>query len=233
MREYLILFCRSVIAYFVLLFFTRVMGKKQMSQLTYFDYIVGITIGSIAAVASVDKDINVFEGSFSIIIWSILTILISQVTLKNIKIRLWLDGEPLVIINDGKVIYKNMKKARYNIGDLLMQLRDKDVFYITDVEMAVLEPDGKLSILKKAQKSTLTAEDMNIRKPKPGMMVDIVLNGNILSRHLQQINKDEQWVIKKLKSKNINNIKDVIFAGIQADQKMYVVTYDDSIEIDL
>lgn len=74
---------------------------------------------------------------------------------------------------------------------------------------------------------------MNIKKPKPRMMVDIVLNGNILSRHLQQINKDEQWVIKKLKSKNINNVKDVIFAGIQADQKMYVVTYDDSTEIDL
>lgn len=111
LKEYLILLFRSVITYIVLLFFARLMGRKQISQLTYFDYVLGITIGSIAAVASVDRDINVYEGCFSIIIWSILTILISEVTLKNIKLRLWIDSEPLVIIDKGKVIYKNMKKA--------------------------------------------------------------------------------------------------------------------------
>lgn len=233
MNDYLHILFRSVVAYFVLLSFTRFMGKKQMSQLTYFDYIVGITIGSIAAVASIDKNINVFESCFSIVIWSLLTILVSEITLRNITLRLWLDSEPLVVIDKGKVIYKNMKKARYNMGDLLMQLRDKDVFYITDVEMAVLEPDGKLSILKKAEKSEVTAEDLNIKKPKTSMMVDIILNGKILINHLPQIQKDENWVIKQLKLKNINNIKDVIFAGMQADKKMYIVTNNDSTVIDL
>nr|WP_242874848.1 DUF421 domain-containing protein [Clostridium pasteurianum] len=200
------------------------MGKKQLSQLTYFDYIVGITIGSIAAAASVDKHINVFESCFSIIIWSLLTLTISEIALKSAKLRLWLDSEPLIIINNGKVIYKNMKKAKYNIGDLLMQLRNKDIFYITDVEIAVLEPDGKLSVLKKAEKTSITAEDMNIKKPKVGMMVDIVLNGNILSNHLKQIQKNKDWVIAKLKERNISNIKDVIYAGIQADEQLYIVT---------
>ena len=120
----------------------------------------------------------------SIAIWSTLTILISKITLKNIKLRLLIDSEPLLIIDKGKVIYKNMKKARYNMGDLLMQLRDKDVFYITDVEIAILEPDGKLSVLKKAEQTTVTTGDMNIKKPKTGMMVDIVLDGKILSSHL-------------------------------------------------
>jgi uncharacterized membrane protein YcaP (DUF421 family) len=203
------------------------MGRKQISQLTYFDYVLGITIGSIAAVASVDKTISVIDGCFSIIIWSLLTLLISEVTLKNIKLRLWIDSEPLLIINKGKVIYKNMKKAKYNIGDLLMQLRVKDIFYITDVEIAILEPDGKLSVLKKAEKSAVTAEDLNIKKPKAGMMVDIILDGSILYTHLPQIQKDENWVFQQLKSKNIYNIDDVIYAGLQADGKVYIVTKND------
>jgi len=227
MKEYLILFVRSVVTYFSLVMFARIMGRKQISQLTYFDYVVGITIGSIASVASLDKSVNMYEGLFCIIIWSVLTILISEITLKNIKLRLLIDSEPLLIIDKGKVIYKNMKKARYNIGDLLMQLRVKDIFYITDVEIAILEPDGKLSVLKKSEHTTLTIEDMNIIKSKTGMMVDLILDGNILSSHLQQIQKNEEWVIAQLKARDIHDIKDVVFAGIQADEQIYIVTKDD------
>ena len=227
MKEYLILFVRSVVTYFSLVMFARIMGRKQISQLTYFDYVVGITIGSIASVASLDKSVNMYEGLFCIIIWSVLTILISEITLKNIKLRLLIDSEPLLIIDKGKVIYKNMKKARYNIGDLLMQLRVKDIFYITDVEIAILEPDGKLSVLKKSEHTTLTIEDMNIIKPKTGMMVDFILDGNILSSHLQQIQKNEEWVIAQLQARDIHDIKDVVFAGIQADEQIYIVTKDD------
>ncbi|SFD02340.1 DUF421 domain-containing protein [Clostridium uliginosum] len=152
--------------------------------------------------------------------------MVSEITLKNIKLRLWIDSEPLLIIDKGKVIYKNMKKARYNIGDLLMQLRDKDIFYITDVEIAILEPNGTLSVLKKAEQTILTVKDMNIKKPKTGMMIDLILDGKILSEHLPQIQKNEAWVIAQLKSRNIYNIKDVVFAGIQADEQIYIVTKD-------
>jgi len=203
------------------------MGRKQISQLTYFDYVVGISIGSIAGDVSIEKNINISEGIFSIIIWGLLTILISQITLKNIKLRLWIDSEPLIIIDKGRVIYKNMKKAKYNMGDLLMQLRVKDIFYITDVEIAILEPDGKLSVLKKAEKDAVTSEDMGIKKPKTGMMIDLILDGKILSSHLVLIKKDENWLIAQLKIKNVSNINDVIYAGIQADEKIYIVTKQD------
>jgi len=200
------------------------MGRKQISQLTYFDYIVGISIGSIAGEAAVNKSVEIVDIIISIAIWSVLTILISEITLKNIKLRLLIDSEPLLIIDKGKVIYKNMKKARYNMGDLLMQLRNKDVFYITDVEIAILEPDGKLSVLKKSEQTIVTVGDMNIKKSKTGMMVDIVLDGNIISSHLSLIQKDEKWVMSQLKARNINNIKDVIFAGVQPDEQFYIVT---------
>lgn len=226
MKVYLNILIRSAVTYIILVVFTRIMGRKQISQLTYFDYVVGITIGSIASVASVDKMVNMYEAIFSIFVWSVLTILISEINMKNIKMRLLVDSEPLLIIDKGKVIYKNMKKARYNIGDLLMQLRVKDIFYITDVEIAILEPDGKLSVLKKAEQVTLTAGDMNIKKPKTGMMVDLILDGKILSSHLNQIQKNEEWLLTQLKVRNITNIKDVVFAGLQADGQIYVVTKD-------
>ena len=139
------------------------MGRKQISQLTFLDYIVGITIGSIAGVAAIDKSVKIIDGVVSIAIWSLLTIVISEITLRNINLRLIIDSEPLLIINKGKVIYKNMKKARYNMRELLMQLRNKDVFNITDVEIAVLEPDGKISIMKKSKFSIVTAGNMNIQ----------------------------------------------------------------------
>lgn len=228
MTIYLDILLRSIISYFVLLLFTRILGKKQMSQLTCFDYVVGITTGSIAAEASVDKSINILEGIFSIAIWSMLNILISEITLKNIKLRLWIDSEPLLIIAEGKVLYKNMKKAKYNMGDLLMQLRNKDIFYITDVETAVLEPDGKLSVLKKAEKASITPEDMNIKKPKAGMMVDIILDGYILYNHLSQIQKNEAWIIEQLRIMGIYSLKTIVYAGMQADEQLYVVTKDGS-----
>jgi len=200
------------------------MGRKQISQLTFFDYIVGITIGSIAGVAAIDKSVKILDGIISIGIWSVLTVIISEVTLKNINLRLLIDSEPLLIIDKGKVIYKNMKKARYNMGDLLMQLRNKDVFNITEVEIAVLEPDGKLSILKKSEFSMVTVGDMKIQNIKVGMMVDLILDGNVLSSHLPKIQKDENWLMSQLKTRGIKNIKDVIFAGIQADEQLYIVT---------
>lgn len=224
LNEHLNLAFRSFITYFVLLAFTRAMGRKQISQLTFFDYIVGITIGSIAGVAAIDKNVKILDGIISIGIWSILTIIISEVTLKNINLRLLIDSEPLLIIDKGKVIYKNMKKARYNMGDLLMQLRNKDVFNITEVEIAVLEPDGKLSILKKSEFSMVTVGDMKIQNLKVGMMVDLILDGNVLSSHLPQIQKDENWLMSQLKTRGIKNIKNVIFEGIQADEQIYIVT---------
>ncbi|MDP4178455.1 MAG: DUF421 domain-containing protein [Bacillota bacterium] len=226
MNEHLILLFRSILTYLVLVIFTRVMGRKQISQLTYFDYVVGITIGSIGAEVAITKNVKIIDGIISLVTWSALTILTSEITLKNIKLRLLIDSEPLLIIDKGKVIYKNMKKAKYNIGDLLMQLRNKDIFNITDVEIAILEPDGKLSVLKKAELTSVTVGDMNIKKPKVGMMMDIVLDGNILSSHLPLIKKDEDWIKSQLKSRNINNIKDVVYAGIQADEQIYVVTKD-------
>lgn len=217
------LFYRSLITYSVLLLSTRLMGRKQIAQLTFFDYAVSITMGSIAASMATSSGFDIAHGIFCIVIWAALTILISEVNLRNINIRLLIDSEPLLIVDKGKVVYKNMKKARYNIGDLLMQLRDKDVFYITDVEAAILEPDGKLSVLRKAEKSAVTAEDMNVKKSKSTLMVDLILDGKVLQSHLKLIGRKEDWLKAELARMGFHNLNQIVYAGLQGDGQIYLV----------
>lgn len=117
-----------------------------------------------------------------------------------------------------------MKKARYNVGDLLIQLRNKDIFNITDVDTAVLEPDGKLSVLKKSGMECVTCSDLQLQKPAVGMMTDLVLDGKILTKHLSEVGKDAGWVFSTLYERKIYDLRQVVYAGLQADGEVYVVT---------
>ena len=107
-----------------------------------------------------------------------------------------------------------------------MQLRDKDIFNITDVETALLEPDGKLSVLKKPEQNIATLKDLNIKAPKVGLMADLILDGKILTSHLSMINKDETWLYNELNLRKLNNINKIVYAGMQADEQLYIVTKD-------
>lgn len=228
MNGYIDILLRSVITFIGLLFLTLLMGRKQLSQITFFDYIVGITIGSIAASIAVDRSIGIIDGIIATIVWCAMPIIIGYIAVKNIAFRRFVDGEPKVVIQNGIIINKNMLKEKYNMGDLLMQLRDKDVFDITEVEFAILEPNGKLSILKKSQYNPVTPKDMNIVSNYKGLMIELVIDGRIISQHLKIINKDTQWLLDQLKSRNINDIKDVIFAGLQTDGQLYVSLKSDT-----
>src|SRR5690625_5227426 len=128
---------------------TRIMGKKQLSQLTFFDYCVGITIGPIAATMSVDQNVKISNGIVSLVIWGLFPISLAIFGLKSRKFLHFTDGKPAIIIKEGKVLDKSMKKNHLAIDELMMLLREKNIFKISDVEMAVLETNGELSILKK------------------------------------------------------------------------------------
>ena len=228
MSGYTEILLRSVITFIGLLFLTLFMGRKQLSQITFFDYIVGITIGSIAASIVVDRSIEVIDGIIATVVWCAMPIIIGYIAVKNIKFRRLVDGEPKVVIQNGVIINKNMLKEKYNIGDLLMQLRDKGVFDISEVEFAILEPNGNLSILKKSQYNPLTPKDMSIPTEYKGLMTELVIDGRIISQHLAIVNKDTQWLIDQLKAKNINNIKNVVFAGLQTDGQLYISLKNDT-----
>lgn len=227
MGGYIDILLRSIITFLGLLFLTHLMGRKQLSQITFFDYIVGITIGSIAASIAVDRSIDVIDGIIATVVWGIMPVLVGYIAVKNIAFRRIVDGEPKVIIQNGKIINKNMLKEKYNMGDLLMQLRAKGVFDITEVEFAILEPNGELSVLRKSQYNPATPKDLNIPTEYKGLMTELIINGQIISYHLKAINKDTQWLLEQLNKRNIKNIKDVMLAGLQTDGQLYISLKND------
>lgn len=222
MNEYFEVLLRALITFIGLLCLTLLMGRKQLSQITFFDYIVGITIGSIAAEIVINRSINVYDGLIALVVWSFMPILIGYVAMKSICFRALVDGEPKIVIQNGIIINKNMLKEKYNMGDLLMQLRDKGVFDISEVAYAILEPNGTLSVLKKQQYNPVTLNDVNISANDSELFTTLINDGKIIEKHLERIGKDSSWLMNQLKSKNVTNLDAVVFAGYHAKSGLYV-----------
>ena len=153
---------RATGAFIVLLIMTRLMGRKQLSQLTFFNYITGIALGSIAADIASESKTHFLNGITSLVWWSVLTILVGFVGIKSARARMAIDGQSVVVIKRGKILENELRKIRLNIDDLSMLLREQKVFSVKDVENAVFEPNGKLSIMLKEGKQPVTKKDQNI-----------------------------------------------------------------------
>ncbi|MFA7688505.1 MAG: DUF421 domain-containing protein [Bacilli bacterium] len=213
----------NIIIFFTLLVVARLMGKKQLSQLTFFNYITGITIGSIAANAvNIDNSTN-YDDYIGVIIWFVFTIIISIITLKSSRLRTIFDGEPAIVIKKGKIQDKILKSLRLNLNDLTMLLREKNVFNISDVDYAILETNGKISILKKEGYNLVTKEDMNIKtNTKPFINTSVIIDGNLIKNNLKELNIKEVWLKQELKKQNIKDYKDVLYAEVKNNGTLYV-----------
>lgn len=196
-------FIRSFLGFSFLLLLTRWMGKKQMAQLTYFDYVTGITIGSIAAAAAVERDVHLFDSLVGLTFWTLFTVLLNVVILRSRKVRKVLDGEPCLIVYNGQILEQNMQQMKYSIDDLLEELRQKDVFSISDVQFAILESSGMLSIQMKPEKQPLVRQDMNIFVPAQTLPVELIMDGQIIKQNLKQKHLTEAWLIGELTKRGI------------------------------
>ncbi len=203
---------RSLISVSTLFILTRIMGKKQISQLTFFDYVVGISIGSIAAEFAVDDSIGYIKGLTGMVVYSIFPILLSFVSLKSYFGRKVLDGIPTILIQNGKIVENGLKKAEMNINDLLEECRLKNVFDISDIEFAIMETSGKLSIQLKSSNQPLTPKDMNMLTRYKGLCINLIVDGKILEDHLKTIGKDINWLNTELHSQGIKSSADVLLA---------------------
>lgn len=217
-------FYKPLIVFIGLFILIRITGKKQLSEITYYDYISGVTIGAIAGAASLDENVSIYKGIIALAVWIIVPVIISYINMKNLSSKRLTTGEPLILIKNGTVNDINLKKARYNIEDLLMQLRKKDVFNLSEVEFALLEIDGELSVLKKAPYNTVTPKDLNISTPYKGLTLNLIVNGRIIESNLVLAEKDRAWLKEQLHLKNVKDITDVIFAGFTSDKQLEVIT---------
>jgi uncharacterized membrane protein YcaP (DUF421 family) len=203
---------KSIVSVTVLFVLARIMGKKHISQLSFFDYVAGISIGSIAASFAVDPSVNYYQGITSILIYALFPIILSYMSIKSYKCRLLLDGMPSVLIQNGIIIESNLKKTKMNVNDLLEECRLKNAFDISEVEFAVLETSGKLSLQMKTPNQLVTLRDMNLTVPYKGLCINLIIDGKILYDHLSVAKKNQVWLITELKNQSINSPDDVLLA---------------------
>ncbi|MBA2874969.1 DUF421 domain-containing protein [Thermaerobacillus caldiproteolyticus] len=209
---------------------TKILGKKQLSKLSFFEYIVGITVGDIAGTMSVDLGINLQEGITSILIWSLFPVFISRLSLRNKKFRDFIEGNSTVFIKNGKILEENLKREKYTIDELLEQLRKKDIFRVADVEFATLEPNGELNVLLKREKQPLTVGDVFPNPPSEKEPQTVIMDGLILDEPLATMGLNRGWLKQELDKQGVA-IENVFLAQVDSYGQLTVDLYDDKIQV--
>lgn len=215
-------FIRSVVTIVVLFLLAKVMGKKQISQLNLFDYIVGITIGSVAADISLDLNKSFLDGVICMLVFGLTGALVSYVTLKSIKLRRFFTGTPSIIIENGKIIEEGLKKVKFDINDLMEELRGAGYFNIDEVAYAVMETNGKISFLPKDGDKPVTKKDMDLKIIPSSLVANIIIDGKITMNNLKAMNKDEKWLSHELKVLGYKDLDEILLATLDSNDKIMV-----------
>lgn len=213
---------RTVLAFFAILLVTRILDKEQVGELTFYEYVTGITIGSLAAEMAIMTMISPWVTLTALFVFAALTFLMGYVSLKSRAARKLLEGEPTVVIQNGKILAKNMARCRYNTDDLLLQLRTKGAFNIADVEFAVLESNGQLSVLLKSQKKAVSREDLRIDSQYEGLNSELIVDGEVVYQNLKQNSLDEAWLINALEQQGFHSPKEIMLASLDTQGNLYI-----------
>ncbi|MEK4227974.1 DUF421 domain-containing protein [Solibacillus sp. FSL H8-0538] len=218
---------RATGAFFAILLLARIIGKKQLSQLTFFHYVTGITFGSIAAEISAQVETPFWDGLISLVWWSILTMFVSFLSLKSKKARVLFDDKPMIVMQNGVIVADNLKKARLHTDELTMLLREQSIFSVDEVLYAVFETNGNLSVMKKPAQRSATKVDVKADVTMPGFLpTELISDGKIISENLIELDLTEDWLLKKLKKKNIDSVEDVYFAQVLENGSLYISLRD-------
>lgn len=212
---------RCVIAMTTLFFMTKLLGKKQVSELSLFDYVVGISIGNFASEMAINLEAEFFNSMLAIVVFGVLAYIISILTLKSLKLRKFFIGSPTILLEHGNLIYKNMKKSMIDVNDILSQAREMGYFDISEVEFAILEANGKISFLPKGEYKNINIKDMNLKIEKQGLCANVIIDGNIMNDNLINIGKDEKWLLHELDVKG-KNVSDILLATVDINDKLVI-----------
>ncbi|NLP49478.1 DUF421 domain-containing protein [Bacillus sp. RO1] len=207
MEEYILIIARTIFLYFLILFIFRVMGKREIGELSVLDLVVFIMIAEMAVMAIENPKDPLIHSLLPMFLLMGIQIILAFVSLKSERVRDLIDGKPSVIINNGKIDEEAMKKQRYNFDDLLVQLREKNVKNVADVEFAILEPSGKLSVFeKKKEEGTLASGEESMNLP-------LVMDGVIQEEHLKNIGKTNLWLRQQLRSLGYKDIQKISYCS--------------------
>lgn len=218
---YAVLF-RAFISLAILFIVTKIIGKKQVSELSVFDYVIGISIGNFAAEMTINMDSPEMDGIIAVIIFGAIAYLVSYLTLHSIGLRRFFIGTPTMIIQDGKLLRNNMKKARLDMNDLLEEARIKGYFDISQIQFGILEANGEMSFLPFAEYQPITPKVMNQKVPKNCLTGNVIIDGIIMTNNLKRLGKSKEWLEKQLHDKGYLNKKEILLATLDESDKLII-----------
>ncbi|PWA13253.1 hypothetical protein DCC39_02060 [Pueribacillus theae] len=221
---------RSFVILIGIFFIIKFLGKKQISEMSFFEYVIGITIGAIAGTLSIDRGIPFVYGAISILIWIAIPILFNFLSLKNKKVRDFIEGKATIFIKDGKILEDNLKKENYSTDNLLSQLRKQKVFSVSDVEFATLESSGELSVLLKKDKQPVTPKDLNISTAVVKEPQTVIMDGEIMDEALKNRGLNRQWLKTELEKIGVA-IENVFLGQVDTMGQLTVDLFDDKITV--
>jgi uncharacterized membrane protein YcaP (DUF421 family) len=219
LMDYMTIMLRTIFIYFIILFVLRFMGKREIGQLSVLDFVVSIMIAELAVVSIENIEVPMMYSIIPIVILSTIQIILALVSLKNNDLRKLIDGKPSVLINEGKIDEGEMRKQRYNFDDLLVQLRQNKISKLSDVEFAILEPSGKLSVIEKQE----DADDGYA----PRLPLPLILDGKIQNEHLEQINQTQLWLRQQMRKLGYRDIKKISYCALKARDTFFVDVKDE------
>jgi len=214
---------RGLLSLITLFLVTKLIGKKQVSQLSLFDYVIGISIGNFAAEMTINLESEELYGIIAVLLFGGIAYLVSVGTMKSIKLRRFFMGSPTILIEHGKILQNNFYKVKYDINDMLEQCRVNGYFDISEIDYAIVEANGELSILAKSEYLPVNRNDMKLKVSKNGLCANVIIDGKVMYNNLKKIKKDEKWLNKELKLKG-KDISDIILATVDINDK--VVFYE-------
>ncbi len=192
--------------------FTKLMGNREMSQISMFDYVSSITIGSIAGEMAVMSTDSFFKPLVAMVVFSVFSMLISYSTCKSIVLRRFFEGQSILLYQNGQIFEKNLLKAKVDIDELLAACRLEGYFDLEEIHTVYLEPSGMISVLPKSANRPATPKDMNLNPTQSMPLANVIIDGKILYDNLHNTGKDDKWLNKQLESKGVKNLKDIILA---------------------
>ena len=220
---------RSAVAFIALLIAARMLGKQTIAQMTYFDFIAAITLGAIGAGIAYHLEKNPLSVLLSLASFTAIVFLASYISLKSRMARKIFAGDPTIVIQDGKILEQNMTKMRYCLDQLNQHLRQNGVFDIGQVELAIIEPNGELSVLKKSQCRPVTPADLQISTQYEGLAIELIMDGQVIVKNLRENNLSMEWLTTTLAQHGITNLKDVAYACLSTKGTIYFDMYKDKI----
>jgi uncharacterized membrane protein YcaP (DUF421 family) len=225
---------RLILSFLVLLALTRIMGRKEISQMTFFNFVSAIALGTLGASLAIDSSISVRNGLIALVGWTIFTIVMGYVDLKSKAFRKVVEGVPRVVIRKGEIMDGELRKVRLDLDALSLLLRKKNIFSMQEVDYAIFETDGTLSVMKKEKHQPLTKGDNPNLPPmsinQVSVPTSLIEDGKLLMKNVLELDLDEQWVKAQLTSLGISSISDVFYAEIQKDGTLAVDRYNDVVK---